>query len=173
MGDVSDMTEVAEHLHSTHPSSTIVAVGVSMGRWELKKKDFYLMVYSRCFNLLLQVGTLWEAYCTCIHLGGVGGKTFSIGPPAIACVGTLCLYFPYSSQLIRYVAECKRQGRPCRISAILVFSVVWDLVEADKVRVTHIRPASYTSKGYTCIYIRESVDSLCRDGVGMPMPPYI
>ena len=26
---------------------------------------------------------------------------------------------------------------------------------------------------YTCVYIRESVDSLCRDDADMPRPPYI
>ena len=30
--DVSDLTEVVEHIHSTYSSSTIVAIGVSMGR---------------------------------------------------------------------------------------------------------------------------------------------
>ena len=38
-----------------------------------------------------------------------------------------------SIQLVRYVAECKRQARPCRISAILIFSVIWNLSRTDKV----------------------------------------
>jgi abhydrolase domain-containing protein 1/3 len=67
LGDVSDLTEVMEHVHSTHTSSTIVAVGVSMG----------------------------------------------------------------SIQAINYVAQCKRQGRPCHISAVLVFSTVWNLTISD------------------------------------------
>ena len=52
MGDVSDMTEVAEHLHSTHPSSTIVAAGVSMGRWELKSTLNETLHCARYYNVM-------------------------------------------------------------------------------------------------------------------------
>ncbi|CAI8057051.1 Phospholipase ABHD3 [Geodia barretti] len=74
LGDVDDLTEVADYLHFHNPSSTIVAVGVSMG----------------------------------------------------------------SVQLIRYVAECRRKARPCRISAGLVFSVIWSLRESDKALHTNL-----------------------------------
>lgn len=49
----------------------------------------------------------------------------------------IIMYLYVSSlQLVRYVAECKHQSRPCRITAILVFSVIWNLIKTDQVRET-------------------------------------
>ena len=33
LGDVADLMEVGEHIHSLNPSSHVVAVGVSMAGW--------------------------------------------------------------------------------------------------------------------------------------------
>lgn len=33
VGDVSDLTEVVDHIHCNNPSSPIVGVGISMGRY--------------------------------------------------------------------------------------------------------------------------------------------
>ena len=38
-----------------------------------------------------------------------------------------------SIQLLTYITECKRHERPCHLRAVLVFSVIWDLKETDKI----------------------------------------
>ena len=37
-----------------------------------------------------------------------------------------------STQLVKYLSECKRLGRECRLRAVLLFSVLWDMMETQK-----------------------------------------
>ena len=41
--------------------------------------------------------------------------------------------FSHSTQLLTYITESSRHQRPCHLRAVLVFSVVWDLNESDKI----------------------------------------
>lgn len=36
-----------------------------------------------------------------------------------------------STQLVRYASECKRQGRECRLRAVLLFSSLWNMLESS------------------------------------------
>ena len=63
-------------------------------------------------------------------------EKFKISICMYAWMELVCLHdiiYLYSVQTINYVAQCKRQGRPCRISTALIFSVLWDIPESYKV----------------------------------------
>ena len=67
-------------------------------------------------------------------------------------------------------SQLPKKANKCSVGAIVSFLYIW------RHRVIHVY--KHTSLESTALlqssaYIRESVDSLCRDGADMPMPPYI
>lgn len=85
--NIEDLVEVLEHIHTAIPDSTLIAVGVSLGRY-----------------IFTIIAGLHNAN-NCSHL--------------------------LSTQLIKYLSECKRLGKECYLRAILLISALWDMVESQ------------------------------------------
>ena len=65
-------------------------------------------------------------------------------------------------------SQLSKKANKCRVGAVASFSYVW---RHRHVRVIPNRESTDSLIHTRCI--RESVDSLCRDGADMPRPPYI
>lgn len=54
-------------------------------------------------------------------------------PALTALLSLTMVYSCYSILLLKYLSECKRQGRECHIRAVLLISTIWDLKATDDI----------------------------------------
>lgn len=40
----------------------------------------------------------------------------------------MCVYF--STQLVKYLSDCKRRGKGCGLKAVLLISALWDMTKS-------------------------------------------
>ncbi len=57
-----------------------------------------------------------------------------------------------SMKLIKYVTDCKRKGRDCRLKALLLISVIWNAQLTD--RAIHKPVNRYTLNRHLCNNLR-------------------